>query len=287
MPFKPLIVDDVFFVFSHFEQITTWQDPRKTQSTTNLTNSNSLPDGWEQAITPEGEIYYINHLTRTTSWVDPRLAAMTQNRNTSHPPPMLQNRPQPPQKAMLERVQMEQKELKKRQQQLLEQEILLKHGLLERGGSKSMLGNLAREASLGQLPTQPEITTPNGHIRDESFDSGLGMNTGYSTFNADVDLNTGANDTTMFDANFNTKDTTSRSGEGRNNTGRLPDFFDNLPGTNVDFGTIESNDSTPTAMETDDLGVGLDLQTDMLNDVESVLTPNMSKIPDPSFLTWL
>lgn len=32
-----------------------------------------LPEGWEQAITAEGEIYYINHKNKTTSWLDPRL----------------------------------------------------------------------------------------------------------------------------------------------------------------------------------------------------------------------
>ncbi|XKL63158.1 hypothetical protein PGB90_005522 [Kerria lacca] len=32
-----------------------------------------LPEGWEQAKTPENEIYFINHLTRTTSWFDPRI----------------------------------------------------------------------------------------------------------------------------------------------------------------------------------------------------------------------
>lgn len=32
-----------------------------------------MPDGWEQAVTPEGETYYINHNDRTTSWFDPRL----------------------------------------------------------------------------------------------------------------------------------------------------------------------------------------------------------------------
>lgn len=32
-----------------------------------------LTDGWEQALTPEGEVYFINHRTRTTSWIDPRL----------------------------------------------------------------------------------------------------------------------------------------------------------------------------------------------------------------------
>lgn len=35
--------------------------------------SGTLPDGWEQAITPDGEIYYINHKNKTTSWLDPRL----------------------------------------------------------------------------------------------------------------------------------------------------------------------------------------------------------------------
>jgi hypothetical protein len=32
-----------------------------------------LPEGWEQATTPEGEVYFINHQTRTTSWFDPRI----------------------------------------------------------------------------------------------------------------------------------------------------------------------------------------------------------------------
>lgn len=35
--------------------------------------SGPLPDGWEQAYTSEGEIYYINHKNKTTSWLDPRL----------------------------------------------------------------------------------------------------------------------------------------------------------------------------------------------------------------------
>lgn len=35
--------------------------------------SGPLPDGWEQAFTSEGEIYYINHKNKTTSWLDPRL----------------------------------------------------------------------------------------------------------------------------------------------------------------------------------------------------------------------
>jgi len=32
-----------------------------------------LPRGWEQGVTPEGDIYYINHIDKTTSWFDPRI----------------------------------------------------------------------------------------------------------------------------------------------------------------------------------------------------------------------
>jgi len=31
-----------------------------------------LPHGWEQAMTQDGELYYINHIEKTTSWFDPR-----------------------------------------------------------------------------------------------------------------------------------------------------------------------------------------------------------------------
>ena len=32
-----------------------------------------LPEGWEQALTETGEVYFINHIDRTTSWNDPRI----------------------------------------------------------------------------------------------------------------------------------------------------------------------------------------------------------------------
>ncbi|XP_066988485.1 transcriptional coactivator YAP1 isoform X4 [Macrobrachium rosenbergii] len=47
-----------------------------TQATVpGLVNGNlgPLPDGWEQAVTPEGEVYFINHEDKSTSWFDPRL----------------------------------------------------------------------------------------------------------------------------------------------------------------------------------------------------------------------
>lgn len=41
----------------------------------NTTSANlaTLPEGWEEGVTENGERYYINHLTRTTTWRDPRL----------------------------------------------------------------------------------------------------------------------------------------------------------------------------------------------------------------------
>jgi hypothetical protein len=69
--------------FSHILQTTTWIDPRKTMSQSilqhqhaaqqnnssqhspnvSLQNVGPLPPGWEQAYTPEGEMYFINHKT--------------------------------------------------------------------------------------------------------------------------------------------------------------------------------------------------------------------------------
>lgn len=83
------------FLSSHTTQTTTWEDPRKklsigslssssgvtcsspstspASSLINLQNIGNLPEGWEQAKTAEGEVYFINHKTRTTSWYDPRI----------------------------------------------------------------------------------------------------------------------------------------------------------------------------------------------------------------------
>nr|5YDY_A Chain A, WW2 domain and PPxY motif complex [Homo sapiens] len=49
--------------------------------------SGPLPDGWEQAMTQDGEIYYINHKNKTTSWLDPRLDPRGGGGNRQPPPP--------------------------------------------------------------------------------------------------------------------------------------------------------------------------------------------------------
>ncbi|NXU73413.1 WWTR1 protein, partial [Oreotrochilus melanogaster] len=95
------------------------------------------------------------------------------------------------------------------------------------------------------------------HSREQSTDSGLGLGcysipTTPEDFLSNVDeMDTGETiaQTTM---NINPQQT------------RFPDFLDCLPGTNVDLGTLESEDLIP-----------------ILNDVESVFNKN-----EP-YLTWL
>lgn len=84
----------------------------------------------------------------------------------------------------------------------------------------------------------------------------------------------------MFDANYNSKDSSYRTDASR----RLPEILDSLPATNVDLGVMEGNDSSSN-MDTDDLGVGLEFNSEMLNDVENFMSPG-NKMSD-NFLTWL
>ncbi|XP_015039804.1 transcriptional coactivator yorkie isoform X1 [Drosophila pseudoobscura] len=90
--------DGQIYYLNHTTKSTQWEDPRiqyrqqqqrlmaerikqsdvlqTTKQTTTSTIANSLgplPDGWEQAVTDSGDIYFINHIDRTTSWIDPRM----------------------------------------------------------------------------------------------------------------------------------------------------------------------------------------------------------------------
>ncbi|XP_015426931.1 PREDICTED: transcriptional coactivator YAP1 isoform X2 [Myotis davidii] len=160
------------YFLNHIDQTTTWQDPRKAMLTQinvtaptsppvqqNMMNSASgtLPDGWEQAMTQDGEIYYINHKNKTTSWLDPRLdprfgkalteqwlssgkgigleVAMNQRISQSapvkQPPPLAPQSPQggvlgggnsnQQQQMRLQQLQMEKERLRLKQQELLRQ----------------------------------------------------------------------------------------------------------------------------------------------------------------------
>ncbi|XP_023171744.1 transcriptional coactivator yorkie isoform X1 [Drosophila hydei] len=90
--------DGQIYYLNHTSKTTQWEDPRiqfrqqqqraltdrikpndviqttkPTSASTIATHIGPLPDGWEQAVTESGDIYFINHIDRTTSWNDPRI----------------------------------------------------------------------------------------------------------------------------------------------------------------------------------------------------------------------
>ncbi|XP_066155591.1 transcriptional coactivator YAP1-A isoform X1 [Euwallacea fornicatus] len=180
------------YYLDHTTRTTTWEDPRKTLAATqhqsqehlvshphtSPTSTNAkvnndvdlgpLPEGWEQAQTPEGEIYFINHHTRTTSWFDPRIPQHLQQRSASST--LVQpswaaatSSPQKAQQIRLQQLQLERERLKQRQQEIRrQQEIML------------------RSSSTELTVMDPFLSGLTDHSRQESGDSGLGMGTSYS-----------------------------------------------------------------------------------------------------------
>ncbi|XP_026739451.1 WW domain-containing transcription regulator protein 1-like isoform X5 [Trichoplusia ni] len=171
-----------------------------------------LPHGWEQARTPEGQIYYLNHITKTTTWDDPRktLAAQSVAGSVQHQssdalltqatsPQTIPNTPAPAQhlqrtpaaggtgpegvwanaslqacqqKLRLQSLQMERERLKQRQQ-----EIRIQQELIMSRQASSIVSSLASSAGAGntELPLDPFLSGLSEHQRQESADSGLGM----------------------------------------------------------------------------------------------------------------
>ncbi|XP_045536618.1 transcriptional coactivator YAP1 isoform X2 [Papilio machaon] len=225
------------YYLNHITKTTTWEDPRKTLAaqsaeamlaqatapqtiapatpTAKSTSSSAasdplgpLPDGWEQAATPEGEVYFINHAARTTSWFDPRI------------PQHLQRTPVAgagaagggwanaslqacQQKLRLQSLQMERERLKQRQQ-----EIMLQQELMGRQSS-SIVSSLASGGGAGAAGVQgagagggaaadldPFLSGLTEHQRQESADSGLGMavNPSYSMPHTPEDFLAGMDD---------------------------------------------------------------------------------------------
>lgn len=188
------------YYLNHITRTTTWEDPRKSlaaqtaaqqhQSAEQLLTSQqitlppspsstpskvsssevelgSLPEGWEQAQTPEGEIYFINHHTRTTSWFDPRIPLHMQQRPAGNlvGPAWHSTLPSPPAEAQqirLQQLQMERERLKQRHQEIRrQQEIMMR--------------------SSSDIPIiDPFLSSLTDHSRQESGDSGLSMSTTYS-----------------------------------------------------------------------------------------------------------
>ncbi|XP_059958755.1 transcriptional coactivator YAP1 isoform X7 [Mesoplodon densirostris] len=303
------------YFLNHIDQTTTWQDPRKAMlSQMNVTSpasppvqqnmmnsaSGPLPDGWEQAMTQDGEIYYINHKNKTTSWLDPRLdprfgKAMNQRISQSapvkQPPPLAPQSPQggvmgggnsnQQQQMRLQQLQMEKERLRLKQQELLRQELALRSQLptLEQdGGTQNPVSSPGMSQELRTMTTNssdPFLNSGTYHSRDESTDSGLSMSS-YSVPRTPDDFLNSVDE-------MDTGDTINQS-TLPSQQNRFPDYLEAIPGTNVDLGTLEGDGMN---IEGEELMPSLQeaLSSDILNDMESVLAA--TKLDKESFLTWL
>lgn len=301
------------YFLNHIDQTTTWQDPRKamlsqmnvTAPTSpsvqqNIMNSASgpLPDGWEQAMTQDGEIYYINHKNKTTSWLDPRLdprfamnQRISQSAPVKQPPPLAPQSPQgsvmggsssnQQQQMRLQQLQMEKERLRLKHQELLRQELALRSQLptMEQdGGSQNPVSSPGMSQELRTMTTNssdPFLNSGTYHSRDESTDSGLSMSS-YSVPRTPDDFLNSVDE-------MDTGDTISQSNIPSHQN-RFPDYLEAIPGTNVDLGTLEGDGMN---IEGEELMPSLQeaLSSDILNDMESVLAA--TKLDKESFLTWL
>ncbi|XP_046876595.1 transcriptional coactivator YAP1-like [Hypomesus transpacificus] len=181
------------YFLNHLDQITTWHDPRLSHLQTSaapnpiasppphahtLTNpapttqthnaspdTGPLPEGWEQSVTPEGEVYYVNHATKTTSWLDPRLA---QKVGSSLVGVATQQRQQ----------QLQERERQRHKHQDLPQPIRMQDVVLRNQLPTSMDhdGNTQSLAQDGRNRNSNHDSALNGiHSRNESTDSGLSV----------------------------------------------------------------------------------------------------------------
>ncbi|KAJ7402108.1 WW domain-containing transcription regulator protein 1 [Pitangus sulphuratus] len=256
------------YFLNHIEKITTWQDPRKPMNQP-LNHISHHPAATSTPVPQRPMAMSQPNLMVNSPVQLPPSTALPQQSRPPQPPALLAlpatlTTQQQQQKLRLQRIQMERERIRMRQEELLRQSrpLLACYSLKRKmplcdsftaqtGPGSDLLVARARPTSLAFHPNGPY------HSREQSSDSGLGLGcysvpTTPEDFLSNVDeMDTGETlpQTTM---NINPQQT------------RFPDFLDCLPGTNVDLGTLESEDLIP-----------------ILNDVESVLSKN-----EP-FLTWL
>ncbi|XP_066181690.1 WW domain-containing transcription regulator protein 1 [Sylvia atricapilla] len=253
------------YFLNHIEKITTWQDPRKPMNQPLNHVGHHAAAMSPPAPQRSMAMSQPNLMMKGQPQVPPSPALAQQ----SCPPALLAlpgalTTQQQQQKLRLQRIQMERERIRMRQEELLRQEAALCRQLPMDSENMVPVQTAVNTPAMTQdmrpitnNGSDPFLNSGPYHSREQSTDSGLGLGcysipTTPEDFLSNVDeMDTGETiaQTTM---NINPQQT------------RFPDFLDCLPGTNVDLGTLESEDLIP-----------------ILNDVESVLNKN-----EP-FLTWL
>ncbi|XP_060098313.1 WW domain-containing transcription regulator protein 1 [Heteronotia binoei] len=261
------------YFLNHIEKITTWQDPRKTM-TQPLNHMSHHPPTTSAPVSQRSMAMSQPNLVMNHQH-PPQMTPTTAMSQQSHPsqnpqagllnmPNALTSQQQQQQKLRLQRIQMERERIRMRQEELMRQEADLYRQLpMESENMASVQTavsppNMTQDMrSITNNGSDPFLNSGPYHSREQSTDSGLGLGcysipTTPEDFLSNVDeMDTGDN-VAQTPMNINPQQT------------RFPDFLDCLPGTNVDLGTLESEDLIP-----------------ILSDVESVLNKN-----EP-FLTWL
>ncbi len=183
--------------------------PRKLPPAASLQTLGALPQGWEQGVTPDGEIYFINHADRTTSWLDPRipkniprpdptkLAQVSTYGQASAQLPEKQPPAQQPTNrghislpntqflmihSELIKLQQEKARLQKQQDDVAKKELLLKYLMSPMAASSvpsQDSGGLQLSPSASSVDPFLGQASNTSHVRQSSGDSGL-IGSGYS-----------------------------------------------------------------------------------------------------------
>ncbi|KAG1662921.1 Transcriptional coactivator YAP1 [Nymphon striatum] len=266
----------------------------------------TLPEGWEQAVTPEGEIYFINHRERNTSWFDPRIPAHLQRPTIGfgENPPM----PSPivhfpvagdgggtsvrQQQVRVQRLFHERERLRNRREELFRQ-----------GVPNNMVNNSQSQTHsdlLNGRNINDELVNASSPTNDLLSTSAAQTVTGMDPFLGQVNSNTSSAPTTP-SSDYHSRQESADSGLGMG-PGSFPappeEFLSGMDEGMDSANTDESQSQTPNPdlstlslggsednnMDSDDLVPSLqDIGTDILKDVEAFLNTNKMD----TVLTWL
>ncbi|XP_068136840.1 WW domain-containing transcription regulator protein 1 isoform X2 [Hyperolius riggenbachi] len=261
------------YFLNHMEKITTWQDPRKTMQQQPMAHLNHHPVTTstplsQRSLAMSQPNLVMNHQHQQQMTSSPAMSQQShhsQNHQAAliNLPNSLTAQQQQQQKLRLQRIQMERERIRMRQEELLRQEAALCRQLPMESESIAPVQTTVNPPTMNQdirsisnNGSDPFLNSGPYHSREQSTDSGLGLGC-YSIPTTPED----------FLNNMEEMDTGEILGQpalNLNQQTRFPDFLDALPGTNVDLGTLESEDLIPS-----------------LNDVECVLNKN------DTYLTWL
>ncbi|XP_054984596.1 WW domain-containing transcription regulator protein 1 [Sorex araneus] len=260
------------YFLNHIEKITTWQDPRKAMNQP-LNHMSLHPAAAPAPAAPRPMA--VSQPNLVLGHQQQQQMAASSLGPQSHPaqnppagllalPNALTTQQQQQQKLRLQRIQMERERIRMRQEELLRQEEALCRQLPMKPEMLATVQNIVSPPAM--TPDMRSITNNssdpflNGgayHSREQSADSGLGLGC-YSVPATPEDFLSNVDE-------MDTGDSAAPTAMSMNpQQNRFPDFLDCLPGTNVDLGTLESEDLIP-----------------LFNDVESALNKS-----EP-FLTWL